>query len=74
MKEDVVWETILANHYVVTLVRTAPYQGKLTISDAGQEVFSQAVGLMYDARPFPCIADIVAWLQTAVNFVHNQKS
>jgi RHS repeat-associated protein len=46
--------------YEVVVTRIAPYQGQLTITDAGKEIFSQQVGLMYNAQFGPDMADVAA--------------
>lgn len=58
MNEQIVWESTLDGRYRVQVVRVAPYQGKLTIRDAGAEIFSRPVCLMYNAQFGPDIADV----------------
>jgi hypothetical protein len=73
MNTEIVWNSTLDDRYKVVVTRTAPYQGDLTISEAGKVLHSQIVGLMYDAIFGPDIADVVAWKQIAIEFVDHQK-
>lgn len=73
MNRQIVWRSTLDGSYEVTVVRVAPYQGLLTITDAGQDIFSQQVGLMYNARFGPDISDVADWQEIVVQFIDNQK-
>lgn len=73
MDEQIVWQSTLDGRYAIAVVRVAPYRGTLTISDAGNTIFSQEVGLMYDAQFGPDVADVADWKKTIVDFI-DQKS
>ena len=45
MNQQIIWESTLDDRYEVQVVRVAPYQGKLLIREAGEEIYSQRVGL-----------------------------
>jgi hypothetical protein len=72
--DEVVWKSTLDGRYEIVVVRIAPYQGKLTISDAGHEIFSRQLGLMYDALLGPDISDVATWQEIAVDFIDNKKA
>ncbi len=72
--KNVVWESTLDGRYEVAVTRTVPYQGELTISEAGQVLFHQPVGLMYNAIFGPDIADVEGWQEAVVNFVDGKKA
>jgi hypothetical protein len=42
--------------------------------DAGEEIFSRQVGLMYNAQFGPDIADVADWKEIVVNFIDNGNS
>jgi hypothetical protein len=50
MNQQIICESTFDNNnrYEVQAVRVAPYQGKLLIREADQEIYSQRVGLMFD--------------------------
>ena len=73
MNEQIVWQSTLDGRYEVFVVRVAPYRGKLTISDAGNTIFSQEVGLMYNAQFGPDVADVADWQEIVVNFIDSNK-
>ena len=53
-------------------MRIVPYQDKLTIGNAGEEIFSRRVGLMYNAQFGPDMADVAERQETAVHFIDNE--
>lgn len=53
MNPQIIWELTLDKRYEVQVVRLAPYVGKLTIRDAGEEIFSHQIGLSYGPRFWP---------------------
>jgi hypothetical protein len=73
MNRQIVWQSTLDGRYEAVVVRIAPYQGLLTIRDAGEEIFSQQVGLMYNAQFGPDMADVADWQEIVVNFIDNKK-
>lgn len=44
----------------------------MTITAAGREIFSQPVGLTYNAQFGPDIADVAEWKKIAVDFIDNK--
>jgi hypothetical protein len=73
MNRQIVWQSTLDDRYEVVVVRVAPYQGLLTILDAGEEIFSRQVGLMYNAQFGPDMDDVTDWQEIVVNFIDNKK-
>jgi hypothetical protein len=73
MNEQIVWQSTLDGRYEVVVVRIAPYRRKLTIFDAGNTIFSQKVGLMYNAQFGPDVADVAEWQEIVVNFIDNKN-
>jgi hypothetical protein len=65
MNEQIVWQSTLDDRYEVQVVRVAPYQGKLLIREAGEEIYSQRVGLMFDSLVGPVAADLDVWEEMA---------
>lgn len=74
MSEDVIWTSLLDNRYIVTVRRTAPYRGELTITDAGQIIHREAVGLMFDAIFGPDIDDVSNFQRIAIQIVDGRDS
>ena len=77
MKEDnenVVWTSTLDGKYEVTVTHTRGYHAELTISEDGQVLHREAVGLSYGAIFGPDVADVADWRRMAVEFVDGQKS
>ena len=70
MNEQKVWQSTLDDRYEVQVVRVAPYQGKLLIREAGEEIYSQRVGLMFDTLVGPVAADLDVWEEMAHAFGH----
>jgi hypothetical protein len=54
-------------------VRIAPYQGKLLIREAGEEIYSQRVGLMFDTLVGPMAADLDVWGEMAIDAINNRS-
>ena len=73
MKENEVWNATLDGKYAVSVERTAPYQGVLTISEGDEVLYRESVGLMYNAQFGPDVEDVHHWKQTAVRFIDNRK-
>lgn len=74
MDEDIVWTSRLDDRYIVTVRRTAPYRGELTITDAGQVIHREAVGLMFDAIFGPDIDDVSNFQRIAIQVIDNRGS
>jgi hypothetical protein len=72
MSPQIIWASTLDNRYEVQVVRLAPYIGKLTIRDDGEEIFSQQIGLSYGAVFGPDVSDIAGWQKIAANFIDNK--
>ena len=72
MNPQIIWGSTLDDRYEVQVVRLAPYIGKLTIRDDGEEIFSQQVGLSYGAVFGPDVSDIAEWQEIAANFIDNK--
>lgn len=68
-----VWSALLDKHYLISVNRTAPCQGTLTISDAGHLLHREQVSLAYDALFGPDIDDVSYWRQLAVAFVDRRN-
>ncbi len=74
MQDNVVWTSTLDGKYEVTVTRTGDYHGELTISEGGQVLHSESVGLSCGAIFGPDVADVADWRRIAVEFVDGQKS
>ena len=66
-------ESTLDDRYEVQVVRVAPYQGKLLIREAGEEISSQRVGLMFDSLVGPVAADLDVWEEMAIDAINNRS-
>jgi hypothetical protein len=73
LNEQIIWESTLDNRYAIQVVRVAPYEGKLVIREADEEIFSQQVPLSYGATFGPDVSDIANWQEIALGFIENQK-
>ena len=73
MKENEVWNATLDDKYAISVERTEPYQGSLTISDGDEVLYREPVGLMYNAQFGPDVEDVHRWKQTAVRFIDSRK-
>ena len=73
MNEQIIWKSTLDNRYAIQVVRVAPYQGKLVIREADEEVFSHQVRLSYGATFGPDVSDIADWQEIVLGFINNQK-
>ena len=69
MPEDVVWVGTLDNRYTVTVIRTRPYHGELSIREGDQILLREDVGLSYGALFGPDVSDVAEWQQRAVEFI-----
>jgi hypothetical protein len=67
-----VWTSRLDDKYEIKVVRTAPYQGLLTITGKDTILHTQSVGLMYDALFGPDVDDVMTWQNLAVDFIDKQ--
>lgn len=74
MSGEIIWSAQLDNRYIVTVRRTAPYRGELTITDAGQIIHREAVGLMFDAIFGPDIDDVSNFQRIAIQFIDGRGS
>ncbi len=73
MNRQIIWQSTLDDRYVVAVVRVAPYRGLLIISDAGEQIFSHEVGLMYNAQFGSDVADVAEWQEIILKFIDNRK-
>lgn len=73
MKENEVWSATLDDKYEISVERTKPYQGILTISDGDEGLYQEPVGLMYNAQFGPDVEDVHHWKQTAIRFIDSRK-
>jgi hypothetical protein len=73
LNEQIIWESTLDNRYAIQVVRVAPYEGKLAIREADEEIFSQQVALSYGATFGPDVSDIADWQEIVLGFIDNQK-
>jgi hypothetical protein len=69
MNDEQVWTSILDGRFTVTVTRTAPHRGELTISDAHKMLHREPVDLMSDALSGPDICDVELWQERAIGFV-----
>lgn len=69
MHGNEIWSSLLDRRYVISVNRTAPYRGDLTISDADQMLHREPVSLSYDGLFGPDVDDVAHWQQLAVAFV-----
>lgn len=73
MNETEVWSATLDDKYEISVERTEPYQGILTISAGDEVLYQEPVGLMYNAQFGPDVEDVHRWKQTAVRFIDGRK-
>ena len=73
MNRQIVWKSTLDDRYEIVVSRTSPYQGLLTITDAGETIFSREVGLMFNAQFGSDMDDVADWQEIVLNFIDNQK-
>lgn len=73
MKEQEVWTATLDGKYVVTVIREAPYRGILRITEGGQVLHWETVGLMYNAQFGPDVDDVSHWQEIAERFIDGRK-
>jgi hypothetical protein len=74
--KGVVWFSKLDNRYLVEVVRTGQYSGKLRIFDKekGFEcLLDEETGLSYGALFGPDISDVYGWQDRVTDFVDNLK-
>lgn len=71
---EVVWEnTVDQGVWLVRVVRTAPYQGLLSVIKVGGEVVhEEPVGISYDAPFGPDVADLGQWMDRAIEVIDAQ--
>ncbi|MGA2728451.1 MAG: hypothetical protein ABSE96_11590 [Terracidiphilus sp.] len=74
MSEDVVWNSNLDGRYTVTVIRTEPYRGDLSIHDRDQLLHRESVGLAYGALFGPDVDDIGRWQKIAEDFIDKRGS
>lgn len=72
--EDIVWEnTVDQGVWLVRVVRTAPYQGLLSVTKVdGKVVHEEPVGISYDAPFGPDVADLDQWMDRAIEVIDAQ--
>jgi hypothetical protein len=71
----VVWLAKLDGRFLVEVVRTDGYDGKLCVFDNEKNlecVFEEPVGLSYGATFGPDVADVATWEDKVLNFVDNK--
>lgn len=73
MNDNVVWTSTLDKRYEVTVTRIDYYHGELTISESGQVLHHETVGLSYGAVFGPDVDDVAYWEEISVNFVDGRK-
>lgn len=70
--KGVAWYNTLDGRYRIEVWRTIPYEGILKIFDHeknDEEIFSKEVGIAFDARFGPDVADVDDWGNWAIEFV-----
>jgi hypothetical protein len=73
MQDNVVWTSTLDKKYEVTVTRSDDYHGELTISEGGQVLHRESVGLSYGAIFGPDVANVADWQRIAVGFVNARE-
>lgn len=63
-----VWSSLLDHRYTCSVVRTAEYQGQLTVVDntSGEKMLDENVSLMYDAQFGPDFSDVALWVDKCI--------
>lgn len=69
MSEEIIWQSMLDDRYLVKVTRTGLYRAELTIGDGDVVLHRQDVILMYDALFGPDIDDVATWQDIAIAFV-----
>lgn len=64
---------MLDDRYGVSVERTSPYQGVLTISEGDEILHRESVVMIYDAQFGPDLDDVRSWKKTAVQFIDSRK-
>lgn len=70
--DPVVWEnSVDQGVWAVKVVRTAPYQGKMTVTHVALDkvVLETEVGLAYDAVFGPDVADVAMWQESCIEAI-----
>lgn len=73
MEENELCNTTLDGRYAVSVKRSAPYQGVLTISEGDEVLYRESACLMHNAKFGPDMEDGHNWKQTAVRFIDSRK-
>ena len=68
MNDAQVWTTILDARFTITVNRTAPFRGELTIADDDKVLHREPVDLAYDAQFGPDVDDVELWQNKAFRF------
>lgn len=71
--DDIVWESNLDEIYACSVIRIAPYFGKLTVKNTqnGEYLLDKEVGLSYDAHFGPDIENVTYWEDLCIEAVDN---
>jgi len=69
-----IWESKLDNIYQCEVTRTDEYRGVLKVTNTENDfvLLEQEVGLSYDARFGPDMADVAEWQHLIIQAVDNQ--
>ncbi len=73
---DRIWGAMLDKQYVCEVVRTAPYEGRLTVHTLGKVcLLDKLVGLSYGAPFGPDVGDVHDWQNQCIDVADkHQKS
>lgn len=71
---NLVWQSMLDEVFDCRVVHTAPYRGRLTVTDTSDSsvLMEKEVNLSYDAKFGPDVLDVESWQQMCVNAVDNR--
>ena len=72
--EEIVWQCMVKDRYIVRVTRAGLFRGLLTVSEAGSVVHQEQTGLRYDAIFGPWADEIAQWRAAAISFVDARRS
>lgn len=75
MTAEVVWESILDDHYECKVTRNSEYSGQLKVLDTetNQVLLDEEVRLSYGAAFGPDVADVADWRDKIVKVVDGES-
>lgn len=66
---NLVWSSMLDDKYLCKVVRKRPYMGELEIWEGEKKIYSEEVGLSYDALFGPDTGDVGEWADKCIAVV-----